>query len=517
MIAASETKFIKLQVSDFGPIAEADIELRPMSVFVGPSNTGKSYLAMLIYALHQFFGAFAWAGRNRRIHGSLYSPVLPVTALIDEMAFSATDIDHLYAWAATERLKIRSASRSSDAPSDSDLPAEVCDIIRRALGEVRSLSEVLAEEIERCFGIETTSNVIRHSFNGAEACTMRTVVSNELTGSEAYRYDVAVSKEQASINPTIPDFVPFTISENFRFPWFSLSPDDIGDQREKNARIHLSVLASAALSGSVGPLGRSAHYLPADRAGVMHAHQVAVMGLIAGASRMAIRPTPIMPVLSGVLGDFLERLMALGSLDSSQHSEGGDRMAHLLEAGIMNGSVRVERSVVDYPSFVYRPNNWKRELPLMNSSSMVSELAPVVLYLRHIVRPGDTLIIEEPEAHLHPTAQVEFTRLLAAVVKGGIRVIMTTHSEWVLWELANLVRMSELPLELRKGLDGADSAIDATDVGAWFFEPNAHRGGSVVRGIPLDTESGTFPAGYGLVTESLYKRWSTINRRIRKM
>ena len=27
-----------------------------MTVFVGPSNTGKSYLAILIYALHSFFG-----------------------------------------------------------------------------------------------------------------------------------------------------------------------------------------------------------------------------------------------------------------------------------------------------------------------------------------------------------------------------------------------------------------------------------------------------------------------------
>ena len=73
----------------------------------------------------------------------------------------------------------------------------------------------------------------------------------------------------------------------------------------------------------------------------------------------------------------------------------------------------------------------------MHSSSMVSELAPVILYLRHVVQPGDTLIIEEPEAHLHPTAQVEFTRLLAGAVKAGIRIIITTHSEWVLWELAN--------------------------------------------------------------------------------
>ena len=517
MAAASETKLVKLKVSNFGPIAEADIELRPMSVFVGPSNTGKSYLAILIYALHQFFGAFARTARNSRMPGSLNSLGLPFINPIAEMPLSATDIDHLYAWAAAERIKIESSSHSGAVPSDSDLPSEVSNIVRRALGEVRSLSDVLTEEIVRCFGFETSANVVRYSSEGTKAHAMRTVVSNELAHGDAYRYEVGVDKEEASINPTIPDFVPFTISENLPFPWFFLSSDDVGHQRERNARIHLTVFASAALSGSVGPLGRSAHYLPADRAGVMHAHQVAVRGLIASASRTAIRPAPTMPVLSGVLGDFLEQLIALGSVPVSRETQEDDGLARLLEARLMQGSVRVERSEIDYPSFVYRPNNWRRDLPLMNSSSMVSELAPVVLYLRHVVQPGDTLIIEEPESHLHPTAQVEFTRLLVAAVKAGIRIIITTHSEWVLWELANLVRMSELPLELRNGLDGADHAIQAAEVGSWVFEPDAERAGSVVREIPLDIESGTFPAGYGLTAESLYKRWSTINRRIRKM
>ena len=81
----------------------------------------------------------------------------------------------------------------------------------------------------------------------------------------------------------------------------------------------------------------------------------------------------------------------------------------------------------------------------MNSSSMVSELAPVVLYLRHRVQSNDVLIVEEPESHLHPAMQVEFTRQLAALVRSGIRVIVTTHSEWILEELANLVRLSKLP------------------------------------------------------------------------
>ena len=517
MVAASETKLLKLKSSNFGPIAESDIELRPMSVFAGPSNTGKSYLAILIYALHQFFGVFSRIGRNGRMHGGLYSQGLPLITPIAKMALSSTDIDHLYAWAATERMRIESASSSGTVPSDSDLPAGVCDIVRRALGEVSSLSDVMKEEIVRCFGFETSASMVRYSSNDAKACTMRTVVSNELADGYAYRYEIGVNREEVSIAPTIPDFITFTISENFPFPWLLLSSNDVGDERDSNARVHLAFVASAALSASVGPLGRPAHYLPADRAGVMHSHQVAVRGLIAGASRTAIRPAPTMPVLSGVLGDFLEQLIDMGSVPISGEFQGGDGLARLLEAGLMKGSVRVERSEIDYPSFVYRPNDWRRDLPLMHSSSMVSELAPVVMYLRHVVQPGDTLIIEEPESHLHPTAQVEFTRLLAGAVKAGIRIIITTHSEWVLWELANLVRMSELPPELREGIDGADQAIEAAEVGAWLFEPDAERGGSVVREIPLDIESGTFPAGYSLVTESLYKRWSTINRRIRKM
>ena len=108
---------------------------------------------------------------------------------------------------------------------------------------------------------------------------------------------------------------------------------------------------------------------------------------------------------------------------------------------MLKGSVRFENSVTGYPVFsYYKPDGWNDDIPLMNTSSMVSELAPVVLYLRHVVRPGETLIIEEPESHLHPAMQVEFTRQLAAVVRAGVRVIITTHSEWVLDELANLVR-----------------------------------------------------------------------------
>ena len=54
MTAPPDLNDLKLSITNFGPIAKADIDLRPMTVFVGPSNTGKSYMAMLVYALHGF-------------------------------------------------------------------------------------------------------------------------------------------------------------------------------------------------------------------------------------------------------------------------------------------------------------------------------------------------------------------------------------------------------------------------------------------------------------------------------
>ena len=46
---------VEISVKNFGPITEANIDLRPLTVFIGPSNTGKTYFSAQIYALHEAF------------------------------------------------------------------------------------------------------------------------------------------------------------------------------------------------------------------------------------------------------------------------------------------------------------------------------------------------------------------------------------------------------------------------------------------------------------------------------
>ena len=289
------------------------------------------------------------------------------------------------------------------------------------------------------------------------------------------------------------------------------SEDD--DDRGFFTRRLINTLTDLLIPCTVGPVSSPIHYLPADRTGVMHAHRVVVSSLIGRASRAGLRHDTPLPVLSGVLADFLGQLIELGDIPR-RRSNLNSTLAKRIEAEILGGAVRSERSETGYPSFYYRPDGWKGDLPLMNTSSMVSELAPVVLYLRHVVQRGDVLIIEEPESHLHPAMQVVFTRLLAAAVRSGIRIIVTTHSEWVLEALANLVRLSGVPKGKREGIDGSDLALTPDEVGAWLFKPKQRPKGSVVEEIPLDMESGTFPAGYGEITESLYNDWARISSRI---
>lgn len=54
------------------------------------------------------------------------------------------------------------------------------------------------------------------------------------------------------------------------------------------------------------------------------------------------------------------------------------------------------------------------------------------------------MIIDEPESHLDTGNQVLLARILARFVRAGIRVLITTHSDYVIKEINNLIMLGEL-------------------------------------------------------------------------
>ncbi len=61
----------------------------------------------------------------------------------------------------------------------------------------------------------------------------------------------------------------------------------------------------------------------------------------------------------------------------------------------------------------------------------ISYVLPVVLSLVKAKR-GDLLILENPEAHLHPKGQRKMGELIARTTQGGVQIILETHSDHIL-------------------------------------------------------------------------------------
>jgi predicted ATP-dependent endonuclease of OLD family len=80
-----------------------------------------------------------------------------------------------------------------------------------------------------------------------------------------------------------------------------------------------------------------------------------------------------------------------------------------------------------------------RVLPHYMSSTSVRALFDLHMWLKHKAKKGDILFIDEPELNLHPENQVKIARLLVKLINAGIKVFVTTHSDYIIKELNNLL------------------------------------------------------------------------------
>jgi ABC-type multidrug transport system ATPase subunit len=102
----------------------------------------------------------------------------------------------------------------------------------------------------------------------------------------------------------------------------------------------------------------------------------------------------------------------------------------------------------------YIPKGSRTKLTMSESSSAVRSLLDVGFLIKHVLAPGDLFIIDEPELNLHPSNQRKLARLLARMVNHGVRVFLTTHSDYIIREFNTLIvgngRVEEINRRLRK-------------------------------------------------------------------
>lgn len=119
--------------------------------------------------------------------------------------------------------------------------------------------------------------------------------------------------------------------------------------------------------------------------------------------------------------------------------------------------------------FSRKRNTMTEDMYAINVGYGVTYVLPILVAILS-AEPGALILIENPEAHIHPHAQAELMKLVMIAVKAGIQIIIETHSDHI--------------------MNGALVAIaqDATNldlVKAYYFERNEHTHTSVPRRLEI--------------------------------
>lgn len=107
-----------------------------------------------------------------------------------------------------------------------------------------------------------------------------------------------------------------------------------------------------------------------------------------------------------------------------------------------------------------------------------------------VAKSGERLIVENPEAHLHPYAQSQLAKFLARVSATGVQVFVESHSDHVL----NALRVSVL-----------DNIIKHTDLNVLYFDRNDSQ---TIAQIPVNEDGSIeyWPIGFFDQTDKDFER-----------
>ena len=466
MVTKDINENITISVENYGPIAEAkDIELRPLTIFVGPSNTGKSYLAILTYALHTTLNFYDDYPLSLQIihRGKISSRNSLKELSVEKIATFLNGLD-------------------SDNITFSTLSKDIQNSIKETIA--LKINNLFYEEIARCLGINNEDNLINEGFK------LKFKNRNiELLFSQKNKSAIKISEK---FSKKIIQFKSF-LRENINFPHTSKENEQISRYDTWMVSEFLEDIQIKLFDNltKITP-----HYLPAARTGIMQSYQAIISTLIRRSTSARLEEVSG-PTLSGVNADLLQEIISLGQRENLRGEHFPD-IAAKMEKNILHGSIEVKKSEINsYPQFFYKDNDI--EVPLMRSSSMVSELTPIIIFLRDRIQKGNLLIIEEPEAHLHPQAQRQIAETIVELIRAGVRVMVTTHSDYFLEQISNHVRLEKMK-DSDKNTD--KPILYEKEVAAYSFSHKEN--GTFVSRLEFDQETGISPEDHNKVSSDLY-------------
>ena len=476
---------LNLEMNDFGPIIEGKISLKPLTLFVGPNNSGKSYAAMLIHSMYETYIPTIWLKdlpHNYPRELFLFRDLGLRTIrkdFADEQTSLGKEIDDMEVG---EELEI-------SKPLLDGINARIFDeLYEQRLS--REISRSYASPLNELIRIGKKAFSLRIDFDSDDV--RMTCKENQLKIERYHKSDV-------KIKIRVTDDVDIGLMKMSEEGDGYLIRINSGWNEAENPRLMdaiIKICASNILKKATIPC----YYLPAARSGILQGHKALTASMMRNAPLAGIEKFSEIPTFSGVVSDFISSIIDIPEREGTFYP-----LAKEFEDELIKGEI-VVRIVDDhlYPEIRYR--YYGAEIPLHRASSTVSELAPLFLYLKYIIEPGSILIIEEPEAHLHPANQRILAKYLVRLIRNGVYIIITTHSEYLLEQLSNFIMLSKIEPKKRAEKYGyaEDDYLERDELAAYVFNLDNTGIGSRIAEVEITEEDGISQEEFLKVHEVLY-------------
>ncbi|WP_309896169.1 AAA family ATPase [Archangium sp.] len=451
---------MKLKIEKLGRIRSAEIDVRPLTVLIGPNNTNKTWTAYALYGLLQFL--------SRKLTGIRFIGAPADTEVTD-----------------VSQARLKEALRP------------FCDALKTdpAPEHLEYTISVAYEEAERKYGPALTAEALcgllgmtPQSIPNASASlvvsaselTTRIVSFNLVFERSLNQLQVKTNRQRRLENGKTE--YSSTITSHVDEAWTEQKLFDAVLLQFWNIIEHVVVF-------------------PAERNGIFP-----IWPLVLTADKLAV-PFPVFD-FARFLG-FAQAATPMGLANSSQ--------AHL--STLLNKVLGGEIAYVSEGGnkrLVFRSGG--AEVPLQAAASLSRAVAGLSIYIERFFKPDDVLIIDELEMNAHPQAQVALTEFIAALVNAGVRVVLTTHSPYVVDHLNNLMEASRAPTERQEelaqkfALGTASSFISPEKVAVHAFQEESPEGEVFVREV-LNRKTGLIDwSTFSRVSEHITNLYSDILR-----
>ena len=374
----------KLRVENYGKIKSAEIEIAPLTLFVGDNNSGKSYLMSLLWGIEN----------------------LGIEALLGSEYLESEETDKLSEWLISQM--------------------ETAIQNKKHIAPLEDISEMLSNVLNK--GLEKNKdNFVRRIFNSDNVSIGK--LSIDLGDFKGRILDIELNEQTELLSLSIDSREALEVHRTI------VESKTLKERRYFNS-ILIQVLYKSIMGIKIVESDtQRIIYLPAARTGFMLTKDIINKVGRNNTFNLPDDREKFTPFVRPI-NNFLD---IMGDLTVGQKkNENYIHLAEDIEHEMTDGTI--EFSDMPNKEVMYVPDGHKKGIPLRLVSAVVTELCPLILILKH----SDNIArfyYEEPEMCLHPQLQSRMGKVIARIVNAGIGMVITTHSDIILQHINNMIKL----------------------------------------------------------------------------